>query len=221
MRVAEYFDRLYRNHDRYWWQEQNRYSTDPESHPRALLTQHTLRLLRDRSPGRALDLGAGEGADAIRLALLHYEVDAVELSEAAAEKIERFATEAGVSSYIRVTRSDISSFQPSGEYDIILCNGVLHYVEDKQPVIARMQAATRVAGFNAVSLWSTFTPVPAVHNSVEVFCDDENGVITKLYSTWPKELLYFERDKAETSHSELPQHRHSHIKLIARRPADT
>ncbi len=219
MRVSEYFDRLYHSNERYWWQEPGRYSTDPDSHSRALLTQQTLRLLRDQPPGRALDLGAGEGADAIRLALLRYQVDAVEVSATAASKIERFAAEAGVSSLVRVTRSDISSFEPDGEYDVILCNGVLHYIEDKQPVIARMQAATRVAGLNVVSLWSTFTAVPSVHNSVAVFCDDENGVVTKLYSTWPKELLYFERDKAETSHSELPEHRHSHIKLIARRPA--
>ena len=217
MRVDEYFDGLYRSHERYWWQEPDRYSTDPDSYSCSLITQQTLRLLRGRPPGRALDLGAGEGADAIRLALLHYEVDAVEVSEIAAGKIEKFAMDAGVSSQVRVTRCDISGFEPAGEYDIILCNGVLHYIEDKQPVIARMQAATRVDGLNVVSLWSTFTPVPAVHNSVAVFCDDENGVVTKLYSTWPKEFLYFDRDKAETSHSELPPHRHSHIKLIARR----
>lgn len=218
MRVDEYFDGLYRGCERYWWQGQDRYSTDPDSHPTSLVTQRTLRLLRGRPAGRALDVGAGEGADAIRLAHLGYEVDAVEVSTVAAEKIERFAKEAGVSSRVRVTVGDISDVSLAGEYDVILCNGVLHYIEDKPPVIARMQGATAEGGFNVVSLWSTFTPVPVSHNSVSAFCDDENGVVTRLYRTWPKELLYFDRDKAEASHSDLPPHRHSHIKLIARRP---
>lgn len=219
MKVDEYFNRLYRACDRYWWQGRGRYSTDPDAHPTSLLTQQTLRLLQRRPPGRALDLGAGEGVDAIRLARLGYEVDTVEVSPVAGEKIERFANEAGVSSRVRVTVGDIADVGFAGEYDVVLCNGVLHYVEDKAPVITRMQRATAVGGFNVVSLWSTFTPVPASHNSVTVFCDEENGVVTGLYRTWPKELIYFERDKAEASHSDLPPHRHSHIKLIARRPA--
>lgn len=219
MQVDEYFDKLYRACDRYWWQGRDRYSTDPDSHPTSLLTQQTLRLLQGRQPGRALDLGAGEGADAIRFARYGYEVDAVEVSPVAAEKIERFAREAGVSSRVRVTVGDVADVGFAGEYDVVLCNGVLHYIEDKASVITRMQRATAVGGFNVVSLWSTFTPVPPSHNSVTVFCDDENGVVTRLYRTWPKELIYFERDKAEASHSDLPPHRHSHIKLIARRPA--
>jgi SAM-dependent methyltransferase len=219
MRVDEYFDRLYRARDRYWWQGHDRYSTDPDSHATSLLTQQTLRLLRGRPPGRALDLGAGEGADAIRLARLGYEVDAMEVSPVAARKIERFAKEAGTSSRVRVTVGDIADVGFAGEYDVVVCNGVLHYIEEKAPVVTRMQRTTAVGGFNVVSLWSTFTPVPAYHNGVTVFCDDENGVVTSLYRTWPKELMYFERDKAEASHSDLPPHRHSHIKLIARRPA--
>ena len=43
--------------------------------------------LRTRPAGRVLDLGAGEGIDAIRLARLGYEVDAVEGSVIGAEKI--------------------------------------------------------------------------------------------------------------------------------------
>jgi tellurite methyltransferase len=219
MRVDEYFDGLYRACDRYWWQGEDRYSTDPDSYPTSLLTQQTLRLMRGRTPGRALDLGAGEGADTIRLARLGYVVEAVEVSAVAAEKIERFAKQIGVSSRVRVTVGDVADIDFAGEHDVVLCNGLLHYIEDKAPIIARMQRATAVGGFNVVSLWSKFTSVPAPHNSVTVFCDHEDGVVTRMYSTWPKDLIYFERDKAEASHSDLPPHRHSHIKLIARRPA--
>jgi SAM-dependent methyltransferase len=217
MRVVEYFDDVYRGSYRYWWQGEDRYSTDPDHYPRSLLTRQTLRILREHPSGRALDLGAGEGTDAIRLALLGYTVDAVEISQVAAMKISRFAAEKGVSSLVRVDVADIEGYIPSEEYDVVICNGVLHYVEDKSRVISMMQAATRSGGINVASLWSTYTGVPECHNSVPVFCDDENGIVVKLYGSWEKQLLYFERDKAEASHSDLPPHRHSHIKIIARR----
>jgi tellurite methyltransferase len=216
MRAAEHFDQLYRLNERYWWRDKDRYATDPDTYPYSLLTQHTLRLLGGHVPGRALDLGAGEGADSIRLARLGYQVDAVEISEVAAGKISRFARDAGVQ--VRAIVADIRKFIPVGRYDVIICNGVLHYLDEKEQVVSGMQAATLPGGINIISLWSTYTPVPDCHDRIPVFCDDEDGIVTKLYQGWPKELVYFERDKAETSHSDLPSHRHSHIKLIARKP---
>jgi hypothetical protein len=41
-----------------------------------------------------------------------------------------------------------------------------------------------------------------------------------LYRPWTTELTYFERNKQEKSHGGMPDHAHSHIKLIARKPAN-
>ena len=216
MRISEYFDSVYASPGRFWWRGEGRYALEPDAHPASLLTQQTLRLLTGRSPGRALDIGAGEGSDAIRLALLGYEVDAVEVSKVGAEKIERFAAEAGTR--LRVIASDILDFVPDEFYDVIVCNGVLHYVEDKRRVIKLMQGATRPGGINVISLWSDYTPVPECHEFVPVYADQENGVVTSCYRGWRTEFIYFERDKGEMAHSDLPAHRHSHIKLIASKP---
>lgn len=215
MRVPDYFDNVYLDVDRYWWREQGRYALQPDAYPSSLLTQQTLRLLRDHKPGRALDIGAGEGADAIRLAKLGYEVDAIEVSPVGAKKIESFAHEAGVK--VRVQVADIQDCDLDGSYDVIVCNGVLHYVRDKRSVIDLMQRATWSGGINVISLWSTHTPVPDCHEFVPVYSDDEDGIVTASYAEWHTEFIYFERDKAETAHSDLPAHRHSHIKLIARK----
>jgi 2-polyprenyl-3-methyl-5-hydroxy-6-metoxy-1,4-benzoquinol methylase len=213
MDVSEYFDGVYAQHDRYWWREPGRYSLDPEAYPTSLLTQQTLRLLGRRPTGRALDLGAGEGSDAIRLALLGYDVDAVEISTVAAEKIQSFAAEVGVK--VRVIVADIQNLILDGLYDVVTCNGVLHYVRDKASVISHMQGATCEGGINVVSLWSTYTPVPECHDIVPVHCDDEQGMVADSYRNWAKEFIYFDRDKVESAHSDLPAHRHSHLKLIA------
>jgi 2-polyprenyl-3-methyl-5-hydroxy-6-metoxy-1,4-benzoquinol methylase len=216
MRVSDFFDRAYQENDRYWWRDQDRYAVDPDDFPQSLLTQQTLRVLQGRPGGQALDIGAGEGSDAIRLARLGYQVDAVEMSAVGAGKIKDFASRENVE--VNVITADIQDFVPDRLYDVIVCNGVLHYVEDKDSVIALMQKATKRDGINVVSLWSTYTPVPECHEIVPVYCDDEDGVVTSHYKAWVKEFIYFERGKAETAHNDLPGHQHSHIKLIARKP---
>ena len=216
MRVSDYFDSVYAKHERYWWRQPGRYALEPRAYPHSLITQQTLRLLNGRTPGRALDIGAGEGTDAIRLALLGYEVDAVEVSVVGAKKIECFAKEAGVK--VSVFPTDVRDFAPNNSYDVIICNGVLHYIKNKRSVIKLMQHATRLGGINVISLWSTYTPVPKCHNFVPTYCDDEEGMVTDCYTGWRTEFIYFERDKAEMSHSDMPHHQHSHIKLITGRP---
>lgn len=216
MPVNSYFDQLYREAERYWWRRDDRYSTNPDDFPDSHITRETLRELADRPPGTALDIGAGEGADAIRLARLGYEVTAVDISAEAGEKIKRFAAEDGVN--VRVAVADISQYELDDAYDVVICNGVLHYVADKAGVVRRMQEATNPGGLNVISLWSTYTPVPPCHNSVSVYCDAEDGMVTRAYRSWTSRFVYFDRDKPETAHDDLPSHSHSHIKLIAEKP---
>jgi cyclopropane fatty-acyl-phospholipid synthase-like methyltransferase len=97
--IQGFFDRAYAANDRYWWRSGNRYSTNPADHTTFNATW--LAAAIRHGPGRALDLGTGEGADAIRLAKLGYEVDAVDLSAVACEKVERFARAEGVSISVR------------------------------------------------------------------------------------------------------------------------
>ncbi len=215
--TSDFFNELYGGTDRYWWRDRDDpYDTRARSYPTSLLTQLTLRLLADRPPGRALDLGAGEGADAIRLARLGYAVDAVDISKVGADKISMFAKQAGVA--VRVEVADLASYEPDGHFDVVICNGALHYIDQKQPVIERMQRATRRGGLNVISLWSTFSPIPECHACVPVYCDTENGAVSLMYRDWIEEFRYLDRNKPEASHGGMPDHSHSHIKMIARKP---
>lgn len=97
--VREFFDEQYGRHERYWWKGENRYSLDPAQH--TPFHAKVLQLAIEKAPGRALDVGAGEGADAIRLARLGYAVDAIELSPVACEKMEIFARSESVKVNVR------------------------------------------------------------------------------------------------------------------------
>jgi len=113
--VRGFFDRQYAAHDRYWWRGPNRYSTQPADH--TAFNAAWLVAAARRGPGRALDLGAGEGADSIRLARLGYQVDAIDASAVACEKAERFARAEGVDVTVRCEPIETTSL--TGTYDIL------------------------------------------------------------------------------------------------------
>lgn len=217
--VIAFFDEAYRRYERYWWQRETRYSTDPADHARSLITSHLLEALKHRKPGRALDVGAGEGTDAIRLARLGYEVDAVEGSSVGCEKTERFARQVGVK--LNVVNSDVSAFKPSGVYDVIVCNGLLHYIEDQAGLIQRLQDATALNGLNAVSMWTARTPVPECHRVVDTYVDGsqkpDDWIVMRFYKHWRELGLWEEEDKPETGHPGFGPHSHSFLKFISER----
>ena len=175
--VRDFFDRQYASHDRYWWRGPNRYSTSPADH--TAFNAAWLAAAARRGPGRALDLGAGEGADAIRLAKLGYVVDAVEVSAVACEKAERFARAEQVR--VTVRREPIETVSLEGTYDVVLMNGSLHYVRDKHSVLTRVAEASVPDAIHAVAVFSTATPVPGEHTVIPVFPDEEDGTVERFY----------------------------------------
>jgi SAM-dependent methyltransferase len=219
--IGEFFDGQYAAHDRYWWRGGNRYSTSPADH--TPFNAAWLAGAARRGPGRALDLGAGEGADAIRLAKLGWQVDAVEVSAVACEKAERFARAEGVTITIRNEPIETVSL-PGARYDLVLMNGCLHYVPGKERVLRRVTRASAADAVHVAAVFSTATPVPAEHAVIPVYPDDEGGIIEQFYQRWHVQFRAWERDREEHSHPGFAPHAHSHVKLIAARtssPAET
>jgi SAM-dependent methyltransferase len=72
------------------------------------------------APGRALDAGAGEGADAVWLARQGWDVTALDVSQVALDKAARHAADAGVADRIDWQRVDLSTWvgRPDA-YDLV------------------------------------------------------------------------------------------------------
>jgi SAM-dependent methyltransferase len=70
-------------------------------------------------PGTALDLGCGEGGDAIWLARNGWRVTAVDIAAAALRRGADHAREAGVADAVRWERHDLSRSFPDGEFDLV------------------------------------------------------------------------------------------------------
>ncbi|MFF1477497.1 class I SAM-dependent methyltransferase [Streptomyces sp. NPDC058301] len=81
------------------------------------------------TPGRALDLGCGPGRNALHLASLGFEVDAVDLSPGAIDWAEERAKEAGAD--IRFHRGDAFALTDTvlaGPYDLVYDSGCFHHL---------------------------------------------------------------------------------------------
>lgn len=143
--------------------------------------------------------------------------DAVEVSAVACEKAERFARAERVHVTFRCEPIETASME--GTYDVVLMNGCLHYVGDKDSVLTRVLAASAADAVHTVAVFSTTTPVPAEHAVIPAFPDEEGGTVEQFYADWQALLRLYERDRVEHSHPGFAPHAHSHIKLIAaRRP---
>ncbi|MDQ4489975.1 class I SAM-dependent methyltransferase [Sinomonas sp. ASV486] len=71
------------------------------------------------SPGRAIDLGCGEGADAIWLAERGWTVTGVDISAVALGRAAAHAAEAGVADRVTWLVSDLAEWEPEQTYDLV------------------------------------------------------------------------------------------------------
>ena len=70
-------------------------------------------------PGRALDLGCGEGADAVWLARQGWRVTATDVSRVALDRAAGHAAAAGVGDRIDWQRHDLAASFPAGVFDLV------------------------------------------------------------------------------------------------------
>lgn len=106
-------------------------------HTEATPSPHLVEAVDGRPPGRALDAGCGEGADARWLASQGWEVTAVDIAEAAVAR----ARTPGVSWAVR----DLVTWQPPAAFELVTS----HYVHLPGPMtelVRRLAAAVRPGG---------------------------------------------------------------------------
>ncbi len=89
--------------------------------PNAML----VRELSGLRPGTALELGCGEGADAIWLAEQGWQVTGLDMSALALRRAAQHAAEAGVGDRIQWHRQDLTGWEAGEQYDLV-CAQFLH-----------------------------------------------------------------------------------------------
>ncbi|GHB37076.1 methyltransferase [Streptomyces cirratus] len=96
-----------------------------------------------------LDTGGGTGKFAVPVARLGHRVTVVDPSPNALFGLERRVAEAGVAELVRGVQGDAQGLLDVVErdaYDVVLCHGVLEYVDDPAEGVANAVAALRPGG---------------------------------------------------------------------------
>lgn len=98
------------------------------------------------TPGRALDLGCGEGADAIWLAERGWTVTAVDISTVALGRAAGHAKAAGVDDRIDWQQHELGKSFPEGEFDLVSAQFLHSKTELAREEILRSAAAAVARG---------------------------------------------------------------------------
>jgi SAM-dependent methyltransferase len=103
-------------------------------------------LVRDRAPGRALDLGCGTGADAVYLAGRGWDTTGIDFAPEAVAAARKKAADAGVTAaFVQGDASRLADAGVEGPFDLLLDIGCYHTIpaSHRDAYVAGAAAAAR------------------------------------------------------------------------------
>lgn len=110
---------------------------------------------------RVLEVGAGSGRDAVRLAGLGADVTVLDYVASSLEVVERNAARAGVR--VGLVRADaLRAPFADGTFDVVLHQGLLEHFRDPRPLLAENRRVLRDGGLAVVDVpqrWHAYTVV--------------------------------------------------------------
>ncbi len=134
--------------------------SDPRTHVRTAVVWDALDGLLAERAGRTgrpvldvVDLGGGTGGFAVPVASLGHRVTVVDPSPDALAALQRRAAEAGVADLVRAVQGEAATLGDvvdEAGCDLVLCHGVLEYVDDPRPAVAAILAALRPGGVASI-----------------------------------------------------------------------
>jgi len=198
---APFWERAYREKD------MNAFSTKPN----ATITEFENLFCKEAT---VLDVGCGEGQNAIYLAKQGYNVDAFDISECGIAKVTDRCKALGVK--LNAFAADLRGYEFKHDYDVIMSFGTLHFVskDDWKRFITEAKAHTNDGGIHIMQLFTD--DVPASEDiapfAVGLAKDEE---IKELYEDW--EVLQFKSYVFEDEHPGVPKHLHASNKIVVRK----
>ena len=139
--TAKQYDQRYGTPSLYW-----------TARPSATCYEVLRRMPPDR-PVRLLDIGCGEGRNAVFFARNGYHVDAFDISAKGAKKTERLATQAGVR--LNTFQANVTEFRLSEHYDVLFSTAVFQCVPEamRGALFENYKVFTTEGGLNVFSVF--------------------------------------------------------------------
>lgn len=163
---------------------------------------------------KLLDIGCGEGKDAVFFARNGYDVTAFDISDAGIEKTKKLADKAGVN--VKVFKADILDFRLNTQFDILFSSGVLHYVnpEYRKELFDNYKYLTNKSGMH---FFNVFVQKPFIAPPPEKEANAfrwKSGELSTHYHDWliesSSEVIF------DCNSSGIP-HQHAMSKIISKK----
>ncbi len=151
------------------------------------LCYEIMRIKPPTKPYKVLDIGCGEGKDAVFLARNGYNVTAFDVSEQGLSKARELADYSGVK--IDFFKANVQDFRLESDYDIIFSSGVFHYISNelRGSVVDNLKAHTSTSGINIINVFvrKPFIPLPPDTEESEIAAGDwKSGELFMYYHDW-------------------------------------
>ncbi len=164
---------------------------------------------------KALDLGCGEGRNALYLASLGFKTYASDISESGIHKLNTTAIERGLE--IDALVCDMREYRFPYKFDFIVCTGCLHLVkrDEWKVVIKRMKDNTVTGGLHVIGVFTDTVPEPEDQRGLMVGLFKE-GELLERYRDW--EILESHVYRFIHTHPGGITHEHAGNDIVAKKP---
>lgn len=199
------YDRRYTTEGYYWGLKPNRLCYD------------VMKILPPIKPYRVLDIGCGEGKDAVFFAKCGYSVTAFDQSEKGIEKAKKLAEHNQVE--VNLFKADLFDYRPDREFDIIFSSGVLHFLPQtvRKELTGSLKRHTAKNGINVLNVFVNkpfITRVPDKTREEEKRHPWYSGELFGYYHDW---LFHMCREEIFDCNSGGIPHQHCMDTLIAQK----
>ncbi len=203
--VVTDYDERYRNEGYYWGLMPNRICYD------------IMKIIPPVKPYRVLDIGCGEGKDAVFFAKCGYDITAFDISEQGIEKAKRLAEHNKVE--INFFKADILDYRLDTEFDIIFSSGVFHFLpnDKRNEICSLLKEHTRKNGINALNV---FVKKPFITRTPDKTRDESkrhpwcSGELFEYYHDW---MFHICKEEIFDCNSGGIPHKHCMNTLIAQK----
>ena len=204
MKKENPYDQKYASQEYYWWKT-----------PSAICDR-VIEIIRPSSDWhpKLLDLGCGEGRNAVYFAKHGFEVVGLDLSWPGLEKTRRYAEEARV--HVETIQADIVTYELENTYDVIFSTGTLQYLppEVRDQRFQNYKDCTSPGGVNVLSVFVSKPFIPRAPDAEETAYPYKSGELMSYYWDW--EILHCTEEIFDCMSNGVP-HQHAVNRIITRR----